>query len=109
MPINPEANRLSAGHKAASGNRSDSRYGGNCTPDEFDKLEGAKKEACNAADTLGKCTSGMTGEDKVARIAAYGRCARARENVMNQCFAGGDKRHHEAAGEKWLAAKNCGK
>ena len=33
-----EAERLSAGHEAAAGNRSMPGYGGNCTPDEHEEL-----------------------------------------------------------------------
>lgn len=32
------------GHAAAAGNRADPRYGGNCTPDEYDELEKNKNQ-----------------------------------------------------------------
>jgi hypothetical protein len=109
VKIDPEAVRLSEGHRAAAGNRSDARYGGNCTPDEYDKLHDAYKEKCKVSDMLGKCSPDMMPADKAARIAAFGRCARAREDIMNKCFAGGDYEHREQAGQKWEAVKNCGK
>ncbi|QNP47365.1 hypothetical protein [Diaphorobacter aerolatus] len=42
------------------------------------------------------------------RVAQFGLCARARENMMNKCFAGGDYNHRQQAGNVWNAAKNCG-
>ncbi|WP_143080804.1 hypothetical protein [Variovorax sp. YR750] len=31
----------------------------------------------------------------------------AREEIMNQCFAGGDYNHKQQAGNVWNAYKNC--
>jgi hypothetical protein len=109
VKIDPEAVRLSEAHDAANGNRSDARYGGNCTPNEYDKLHDAYKEQCNAASSLGGCSPDMTRGDKTMRMAAYGKCARAREDMMDKCFAGGDKGHRNQAGQVWESVKNCGK
>jgi RHS repeat-associated protein len=109
VPVNPEANRASAAHRAAN-DRSDSGYGGNCTPDEYDKLHEAYKNECAKANELGGCTNSnvnLSRSDRLMRMAAFWKCARAREEIMNTCFAGGDLEHRIAAGETWNAANNC--
>ena len=105
VPIDPAASILSYGHAAANGDRTKAGYGGRCTPDEFDQLEGEKEKLCNDASSLGGCK----GSPDAARQAAWGKCARAREDVMNKCFAGGGYGHREAAGQAWNAANNCGR
>ena len=108
VPIDPAANVLSAAHEAAGGDRSKPGYGGRCTPDEFDQLEGKKEKLCDDASSLGRCSKGG-GSPDASKQAAWGKCAKAREDVMNKCFAGGDNSHRIAAGEAWNAANNCGR
>lgn len=98
------ADILSKTHEAAGRDKTKPGYGGNCTLDEYDKLEDKKKELCNEAASLGKCG----GTPDSSKLAAWGRCARARENVMNKCFNGGDYNHRKAAIDMWKAANNCG-
>ncbi len=109
VPIDPNADVLSKAHENAKGDRTNPGYGGNCQPDEYDRLHDAYKKECGAADTLGGCSDpNMSGAAREARRAAFGRCARARENIMNACFAGGDLNHRTQAGNVWNAYKNCG-
>ncbi|WP_440534664.1 hypothetical protein [Variovorax sp. YR566] len=82
-------------------------YGGNCSPDNYHKLHDDYKQKCGQADALGACKSGMSPSQLSARRQAFGQCARAREEMMNQCFSGGDYNHREQAGNVWNAYKNC--
>ena len=108
VAIDPKADKLTSDHAAAIGNRADPRYGGNCSPDEYDRLRDSYKKECGNADSLGSCKADMSKSEKSSRMAAYGKCARARENMMNKCFAGGDLNHRIQAGNVWNAYKNCG-
>jgi RHS repeat-associated protein len=107
--INPNAKPLSDAHNtaAAAGTKSVG-YGGNCTPDEHDKLSQKQDQACGIADQLGSC-NGLTVSKSVAitKMAANAKCASARTNIMNQCFAGGDAGHRDQAIQKWAAAAKC--
>ena len=108
VAIDPKADKITSDHAAAIGNRADPRYGGNCSPDEYDRLRDSYKKECGNADSLGSCKADMSKSEKSSRMAAYGKCARARENMMNKCFAGGDLNHRIQAGNVWNAYKNCG-
>jgi hypothetical protein len=117
-PSDPDA--VSAGHKAAridaikngTDVRADSRYGGNCTPDEYEALRDATWDACkdpaNGAQTLGKCFPGMTPFAIATRIQQWTNCARARENEANRCFAGGNKGHIDQINDAWKVVEKCG-
>ncbi|MET3479545.1 RHS repeat-associated core domain-containing protein, partial [Variovorax atrisoli] len=106
VPIDPKADTLSQAHKNAI-SRTSPGYGGNCSPDEYDRLHDDYKQKCGQSDRLGACTSGMSPSQLSARRQAFGQCARAREEIMNQCFAGGDYNHRQQAGNVWNAYKNC--
>lgn len=105
--IDPQADLLSKGHAAAAGNRADPRYGGNCTPDEYDELEKNKKSECSKTDQLGKCKRDMDNGMLHERMVQFGRCAKAREKVMDKCFAGGDYGHIKQLNEQWEGANKC--
>lgn len=108
VAIDPTAKPLSDAHKATNGDRTKPGYGGNCSPDEYEKLHDAYKKECGIADGLGACSSSMSATELELRRAANRKCARAREDMMNKCFAGGDYNHRQQAGNVWNAYKNCG-
>jgi uncharacterized protein RhaS with RHS repeats len=106
----PEA--LSSAHRAASGDRTKVGYGGNCTPDEYDGLRDATKDACkdpaNGAQSLGGCFPEMTPFARATRIQQWTNCAKARENEANRCFAGGDTNHKQQINQAWKVVSKCG-
>jgi RHS repeat-associated protein len=96
-PTDPAA--LSAGHNAAAGNKSDSRYGGNCDPNQYDNLNKSQYDACKSstgAQTIGGC-QGLSPSTQyneiVNRLSKWEQCKTARQDIANQCFAGGDNGH----------------
>jgi hypothetical protein len=120
----PEA--LSAAHIAAAavGDKTAVGYGGNCTPDEFDKLKRKQDEICGdhrggpsgyvTAESLKGCGktgrhpggARMTNDELAARRDAWSNCAKARDEVA-QCFAGGNKGHRDAVDNALQAAAKC--
>jgi hypothetical protein len=113
-PTDPKA--LSDGHKAAAGDKTDPRYGGNCDPDQYDQLRQNQIDKCGnhqggssgyvTAESVGKCVPGMSNSDLLTRRDVFLECAVARYNV-NQCFAGGDDGHRKAVEGMLNAATNC--
>ncbi|MDP9606448.1 UNVERIFIED_ORG: hypothetical protein J2W38_006268 [Variovorax paradoxus] len=87
---------MSQTHKNAI-SRTSPGYGGNCSPDEYDRLHDHYKQKRGQSDRLGACTAGMSPSQLSARRQACGQCARAREEIMNQCFAGDDYNHRQQA------------
>jgi RHS repeat-associated protein len=109
VPIDPRAKGLSDAHKAASGDRTQTGYGGNCTPNEYDDYDAKKTDLCdNKAHVLGGCDNPALSNAQLSeRGRAWARCADARDNLMNSCFAGGDNGHRKAAGDAWAASAKC--
>ena len=106
---------LSKGHHAAKGNRYDSRYGGNCDPNRHDKLRQAKENACedpvHGAQTKankGRCFPEMSFDGRLDKLLALTHCYNARKNIADQCFAGGDKGHHQQLDDLKKRIKQCG-
>jgi Novel toxin 16 len=100
----PTPETLTAGHEATNRDRTKVGYGGQCKPDQYDDLEGKKKEACDAAAAKGGCRIGEINLDKAD---AFKNCASARENVANTCFLGGDTGHLTAIAQALRAAEKC--
>jgi len=102
---NPTAEALSKGHRTAAeiGNRADPAYGGNCTPDEHDKLKEEQNIACDAAKGL-TCGKGEIDYGKVDKLEA---CAEARIKILRKCFAGGDKGHNRQINQVKNTMGNC--
>lgn len=125
---NPDA--LSAAHLAAAGNRADPGYGGNCTPDEYDKLKNKQDTTCGdhkggpggymTAESLGGCKGTklapvdknglpLTSYDLSIRRDAWLNCGVARDDLAQKCFAGGDNVHKDQINQAQNAALNCEK
>jgi hypothetical protein len=110
----PEA--LSKGHAAArqeakangTDARTDPRYGGNCDPNQYDKLDQAQKDACKpgGCNGLSKHNSDQLVEI-YNKISIWEQCRNARENIAEQCFAGGDDGHKKAIAQAQATADNC--
>ena len=82
------------------------KYGGNCTPKEFNELEKKKKDACGKERA---CNPNYS-RDKLIIIADNAaQCAIARSVINNKCFAGGDGGHKTAEQEAWQAYTKCTK
>jgi RHS repeat-associated protein len=120
VKIDPAAQGLSDRHQATNKDRTKPGYGGNCTPDEYDRLDAEKDKNCGEQERLtgDKLTCHRIENDKSLynyeknrmleeRGKAFGKCAHARENLMNACFAGGDKVHRKAAIQARQASNNC--
>ena len=96
--ISPTAIALSQAH------RSGRKYGGNCTPKEFNELEKKKKDACGKERA---CNPNYS-RDKLNELAGNAeQCAIARNIINNKCFAGGDEGHKTAEREAWRTFTKC--
>ena len=96
--ISPTAIALSQAHHSGR------KYGGNCTPKEFNELEKKKKDACGKERA---CNPNYS-RDKLNELAGNAeQCAIARNIINNKCFAGGDEGHKTAEREAWNAFTNC--
>jgi RHS repeat-associated protein len=104
-PADPDA--LSAGHREAAGNRTDARYGGNCTPDEHDELSRRQDDACGEKQNLPRCKGDLSPDDNVIRQNRMKACRDARNDVMNQCFAGGNQGHRDQIAQILTQIANC--
>jgi len=90
-----DAERLSAAHDAAQGNRSAPGYGGNCSPDEHDALKQEQTQACDRAKGL-TCSEPEINYSKAEKLQG---CIDARINIAKKCFAGGDAGHNKQINE----------
>jgi uncharacterized protein RhaS with RHS repeats len=102
---------LTAGHHAAKGNQSDSRYGGNCSPNQYNLLAEKYKEFCKGkygAAAYGKCWPWTSVLQRGTAIDIWTQCAKAREDIARECFAGGDKTHRDEIDKAWAVVKGCG-
>jgi hypothetical protein len=111
-PTDPEA--LSKAHHAAAGDRTNPAYGGNCDPDQHDRLSQLQDDACGLAAQLGSCLDSagkmkpnLTQSMIQLRRETYGNCANARANIMNKCFAGGDNNHRNEERKMRDVARGC--
>ena len=99
--ISPTAIALSQAHHSGR------KYGGNCTPKEFNELETRKKHYCSESGEM-RCPKGTLSETEIRRRAYIAeQCALARTTINNKCFAGGDKNHRKAASDYWQSYTNC--
>jgi hypothetical protein len=98
------AQELSDAHKAAKGDRTNPAYGGNCTADRLDALEKIKDDACNP-------TRGCKGTQSLVKLTENRdnalACKGAREQINNECFAGGDEGHRKQVEQLQNAVNNC--
>ena len=96
--ISPTAIALSQAH------RSGKKYGGNCTPKEFNELEKEKKNACGKERA---CFPNYS-RDKLNGLADNAaQCAILRSIINNKCFAGGDGGHKTAERQAWRTFTKC--
>ena len=94
--------------------RSGKKYGGNCTPKDFNELEKRKNEACPSKgkkpeeeEVQIRCTNALSDEEihDCAKLAE--QCALARTTINNKCFAGGDENHRKEASNYWQSYTDC--
>lgn len=98
--ITPTAIALSQAH------RSGRKYGGNCTPKEFNELEAIKEEKCSGSGTI-SCSRFLSEEEIGRRTKILEQCALARTTINNKCFAGGDENHRKEASNYWKSYTDC--
>lgn len=96
--ISPTAIALSQAHHSGR------KYGGNCTPKDFNELEATKNRYCKKEH---KCKSSLSKLELQDRTSNAQQCAIARTTINNKCFAGGDSGHREAATNAWIAYTTC--
>jgi len=106
LPIDPNAKKMSDDHDNANGNKADPAYGGDCTPSDFDNYMQKQHTECDLAK--GKACNDTTPKRQAkANADQFTKCAKARENVMNACFRGGESGHRTQAYQNWVSAANC--
>jgi probable urease-associated protein len=98
--VSPTAIALSQAH------RSGRKYGGNCTPKEFNELEAIKEEKCSGSGTI-SCSRFLSEEEIGRRTKILEQCALARTTINNKCFAGGDENHRKEASNYWKSYTDC--
>ena len=98
--VSPTAIALSQAH------RSGRKYGGNCTPKEFNELEAIKEEKCSGSGTI-SCSRFLSEEEIGRRTKILEQCALARTTINNKCFAGGDENHRKEASNYWESYTDC--
>ncbi|WP_392405380.1 hypothetical protein ACF3OJ_07995 [Cardiobacterium hominis] len=98
--ISPTAIALSQAH------RSGRKYGGNCTPKEFNELEAIKEEKCSGSGRI-SCSRFLSEEEIGRRTKILEQCALARTTINNKCFAGGDENHRKEASKYWKSYTDC--
>ena len=98
--VSPTAIALSQAH------RSGRKYGGNCTPKEFNELEAIKEEKCSGSGRI-SCSRFLSEEEIGRRTKILEQCAIARTTINNKCFAGGDENHRKEASKYWKSYTDC--
>lgn len=98
--ISPTAIALSQAH------RSGRKYGGNCTPKEFNELEAIKEKNCSESGPI-SCSRFLSDEEIGRRTEFLEQCALARTTINNKCFAGGDENHRKEASNYWQSYTDC--
>jgi RHS repeat-associated protein len=74
---------------------------------QCDELGAAVQAAKVTANSLGKCTAGMSPWQLQVRYDAWVALGGARAAFNMSCWHGGDEGHQEADANAWLAAGNC--
>jgi RHS repeat-associated protein len=113
---------LSQGHKQAvqsaiangTDARTDTRYGGNCEPNQYDSLNTAQDNHCTEYDAQqGRYVNltGCKGNDSLATLSMkmmkHTQCEKARKDIADQCFAGGDNIHRDKIDDERNAIQKC--
>ncbi|ECJ6058973.1 RHS element protein, partial [Salmonella enterica] len=96
--VNPLADLLTQEHKSGV------NPGGNCTPDELDKLQKQKDAFCNMPRSCGKKDSKF---DLINKMNINLACAHTRKTINNKCFSGGNKTHMDQENDAFKSAVNC--
>ena len=90
--------------------RSGRKYGGNCTPKEFNELEERKDEYCTRKGKISCLKEQNLTEKEIGdRAKNAEQCALARTTINNKCFAGGDENHRKEANKYWGVYTECAK
>lgn len=98
--VSPTAIALSQAHHSGR------KYGGNCTPKEFNELEAIKKKNCSESGPI-SCSRFLSDEEIGRRTKFLQQCALARTTINNKCFAGGDENHRKEASNYWESYTDC--
>ena len=102
--VSPTAIALSEAH------RSGRKYGGNCTPKEFNELEERKNEYCTRKGKISCLKEQNLTEKEIGdRAKNAEQCALARTTINNKCFADGDENHRKEANKYWGVYTECAK
>jgi len=99
--ISPTAIALSDAHYSGK------KYGGNCTPKDYNELEEKKVKYCSESGKM-TCKEHNLSETEIryrAHIAE--QCALARSTINNKCFTGGDGNHRTEEKRYWKVYTKC--
>ncbi|WP_176167573.1 RHS repeat-associated core domain-containing protein, partial [Salmonella enterica] len=96
--VNPLADILTQEHKSGI------NPGGNCTPDELDKLQKQKDAFCNMPRS---CSKNDSRYDLIKKMNINLACAHTRKTINNKCFAGGNKTHMDQENDAFKSSVNC--
>ena len=77
---------------------------GDCTEEQFRDLQQRVENACGAA---ARCVGGESPEVLQYKIAGQYACIRARMQINDTCFRGGDDGHNKQIAQRYNAIKNC--
>ena len=77
---------------------------GNCSWARHNELMGAVNAHCR---NLTRCQGWMNEDEVFARILAFSNCYSARDQINDECFAGGDAGHQQAADNAFRGRELC--
>lgn len=83
-----------------------SKYG-DCTKQQWYKLQRAVSDACKGSQKGKSCHPGMSKEEALNNAAKFDACAAARDAINKICYGGGDVGHKQQADNARRAAQRC--
>jgi len=105
-PVTAKAEELSKIEREIDGYK---RNPGSCNDDEFRELDKRKNEACSKPMSCADLRKPPDTTEVLNRIANAKTCIDARINIMDMCFDGGDKGHHNQAEQRLVPLRECQK
>ena len=79
---------------------------GDCTKEVWRPLQKAVGKACSGSGRM-ECFNEQSCETLQNNINLFTNCINAREEIMNRCFRGGDKRHRGEVENLKTGRRNC--
>jgi hypothetical protein len=70
------------------------------------KLIGEQAVAC-AGTHKGKCDQNLAPQENLSRLKAWNECAKARKNLADKCYNGGDPTHKDEIAKHYRVVWEC--